>query len=347
MNRCIVLLLAGFLCLQVKAQDLPSDVSIQKIWDQGRHNAFTDLILFKGVFYCTFREGTGHIPNKDNKGNGQVRILRSVDGKKWESVALLEKEGLDLRDSKLSITPSGKLMVIMGGSFYNKGELKGRAPQVSFSNSKGTKFSKPKDIVIDPEIVSWGDWIWRVSWYNNVAYGLDYQIGPKEKDGPTSMYLVKSKDGKKFKKVSKIELDGFPNEATVRFGKDGTLYAVIRRETEDKMGVFAKSNPPYTDWQYTKLNEQLGGPDFLFINDEAYILGSRTHRKGIPPYTGIFLGNKNTDKLKEVLKLPSSGDNSYTGMVIHEGKLKFSYYSSHEGKTNIYFAEVPLKYFEK
>src|SRR5690606_40002680 len=110
------------------------------------------------------------------------------------------------------------------------------------------------------------------------------------------------------------EMDGFPNEATVRFSKDGTLYAIIRRETGDKMGVFAKSKPPYTDWTYIKLNEQLGGPDFLFINDQEYILGTRTHRKGISPYTGFFIGSKNTDKLKEVLKLPSSGDNSCPGM---------------------------------
>lgn len=42
------------------------------------------------------------------------------------------------------------------------------------------------------------------------------------------------------------------------------------------------------------------------------------------------------------LTLPSRGDNSYTGLVWHEGLLWVSYYSSHEGKTSIYLAKVRL-----
>ena len=41
-----------------------------------------------------------------------------------------------------------------------------------------------------------------------------------------------------------------------------------------------------------------------------------------------------------VLKLPSGGDTSYPGMVWHQGLLWISYYSSHEGKTNIYLAKI-------
>lgn len=45
-----------------KAQNGNSDeIEVTKIWDQGPHNAFTDLIRFKDAFYCTFREGTTHV----------------------------------------------------------------------------------------------------------------------------------------------------------------------------------------------------------------------------------------------------------------------------------------------
>ena len=44
--------------------------------------------------------------------------------------------------------------------------------------------------------------------------------------------------------------------------------------------------------------------------------------------------------MKECLKLPSGGDTSYAGMVVHEGCLWISYYSSHEEKTAIYLARV-------
>jgi hypothetical protein len=44
--------------------------------------------------------------------------------------------------------------------------------------------------------------------------------------------------------------------------------------------------------------------------------------------------------LKELVALPSGGDTSYPGMVVHDGTLWVSYYSSHEGKTSIYLATV-------
>ena len=46
---------------------------------------------------------------------------------------------------------------------------------------------------------------------------------------------------------------------------------------------------------------------------------------------------------QHVLELPSGGDTSYPGMVIHGGLLWMSYYSSHEdGKTSIYLAKIKL-----
>jgi hypothetical protein len=37
-------------------QSTPQIVSVKKIWDQGGHNAFTDLIRFNNQWFCTFRE---------------------------------------------------------------------------------------------------------------------------------------------------------------------------------------------------------------------------------------------------------------------------------------------------
>ncbi len=44
----------------------------------------------------------------------------------------------------------------------------------------------------------------------------------------------------------------------------------------------------------------------------------------------------------KALKLPSGGDTSYAGLVLHNGLLWVSYYSSHEEKTAIYLAKVKL-----
>src|SRR5688572_25301459 len=57
-------------------------IEVRKIWDEGRHNAFTDLVRWKDRWWCTFREGEDHVG-----GEGAIRILTSTDGGKWESAA--------------------------------------------------------------------------------------------------------------------------------------------------------------------------------------------------------------------------------------------------------------------
>ena len=112
-------LIAG--CHNLFSQDI--NYSVEKIWDNGKHCAFTSLIKYKGNYYCSFREGESHIFDSKGEANGKVRILQSPDGNRWESVALIGKQGFDLRDPKLSITPDGRLMVIIGGSIYRNKAL--------------------------------------------------------------------------------------------------------------------------------------------------------------------------------------------------------------------------------
>src|SRR3954454_24458511 len=75
---------------------VPVLVSVEKIWDAGKHNAFTDLARWRGKWYCTFRESEAHVG-----GDGGLRVLESADGRAWESVALITENGVDLRDPKL------------------------------------------------------------------------------------------------------------------------------------------------------------------------------------------------------------------------------------------------------
>ena len=306
-------------------------VPVTKIWDTAPHNAFTELIRFKGAFYASFREGSGHVPGTD----GKARVIRSSDGQKWESVALLEKDNIDIRDPKISVTPDGRIMVLIGGSDYDntdRSKLLGMTPLVSFSDALGQNFSAPEKAVIDPKVFSGRNWIWRVTWYKGVGYGIDY--------GTRTPYLMKTTDGKNFQMVSKLDVDGFPNESAIRFDKNGTIHILIRREEKDQLGVFAQSAPPYTSWNYNKINMRLGGPNFIFLDDHI-IIGSRLYETG-GPLTGIRVTDRQGNFLKTI-KLPSGGDTSYPGMVVHQGKLWITYYSSHEGKTSIYLAKIPVK----
>ncbi len=107
-------------------------VSIERIWDRPAHAAFTDIIAMSGHLYCTFREGSGHIPGL----NGVIRVIRSRDAANWESVAMLAEPHVDLRDPKLAIMPDGRLMINMGASRYHGDKRLGIESRVAFGRTR-------------------------------------------------------------------------------------------------------------------------------------------------------------------------------------------------------------------
>ena len=108
------------------------EMNVERIWDEG-YSAFPSIVRYRGAMYVCFREGVSHIFDENGIAAGKTRILRSRDGRHWKSVALLSKEGYDLRDPKLSVTPDGRLMVMQGGSVYVDKKLVDRVSQVSLS----------------------------------------------------------------------------------------------------------------------------------------------------------------------------------------------------------------------
>ncbi len=91
------------------AAPMPSELRVvrsYKIWDAAPHNAFSDLVRWRGRFYCSFREGTAH-----GSYDGAARILVSDDGEDWEPLVRFADEGLDLRDPKLCALPDGRLLL--------------------------------------------------------------------------------------------------------------------------------------------------------------------------------------------------------------------------------------------
>lgn len=332
----LFILCFAFLGLSVSAQ---TDMEVLKIWDSAPHNAFTDLVRYRGAFYCTFREGVSHVP-KGRPENGKIRILKSADGIRWKSVALLANEQYDLRDPKVSVTPDNRLMVIMGGSDYTTGSLLGCLTHVSFSKN-GKDFSVPQPVKISPEVKTAYDWIWRVTWQDGLGYGVVYQ--PKQPDGEFAIQLLKTTDGIRYEGVSRLNVTGKPNESTVRFEGD-RMYIVVRREAQGTNGLLGVSNPPYQDWVWIDLGLKVGGPEFLFTAPGHIAMGTRLYRPAEQGSAKTGIVYMNTAGLTEaILELPSGGDTSYPGMVLYRGKLYLSYYSSHENKTSIYLASLSLE----
>jgi hypothetical protein len=336
-----VLTAPRFTANEVTRLELVGDVV--KIWDAGKHNAFTDLIRFKDHWYCTFREADAHVG-----GDGKLRVLVSADGAKWESAALLEEKGIDLRDPKFSVTPDGRLMIVAGGSVYEGKKLLGRQPRVAFSKD-GKEWTDTKRVLAE------GDWLWRVTWHGGKCYGVAYDASKRDtkdaKDAATTgkvepgaaewkLKLFVSSDGEKYDLITHLDVPGHPNETTLRFTSTGELVALARREGGNQKGWVGVSKAPYKEWTWKELPERLGGPNFVFESDRPTIAATRLYDGKVR--TSLCLLDAAGGKLDEALKLPSGGDTSYAGLVWHDGVLWVSYYSSHEGKSAIYLAKVKV-----
>ncbi len=316
------------------------EINAERIWDKD-YSAFPSIVRYNDAWYVSFREGVSHIFDENGIAAGKTRILRSDDCKHWNSVALLSKEGYDLRDPKLSVTADGRLMVIQGGSVYVDKELKMRIPQVSFS-SDGQTFSDPEPV--DYTNSDGSAWFWRMTWHDGIGYTVSYGESDSNR-----LELIKTTDGKHFEKITDIELGGFPNETTVRFLSDGRMALLIRREKDDKKAYLGMSEYPFTDWKLTPLPFQIGGPEMVVLPDGSLIIGGRAYYDDGECKTCLWKGNVEGEF--ELWKtLPSGGDNSYPGFLVEDGELKVVYYSSHELKTpdgrsraGIYLARIPLE----
>lgn len=322
---------------------LPKDtIEVKKLWDRSNHNAFPDLIKIKNHYYLSFREGENHVGNQNN---GAVRVMRSKDLKKWETLAILKLNGKDVREAHLSEMADGRILVTAAAGVWKDDHYLSLRPYISFSDQDGIHFSPLELAQIDDKIEPGIDWIWRVTWDRGTGYGVLYHRRIGSTAGEEWLaYVVKTKNGKDYEWVSTLEVEGQPNECTIRFDENHKMFIMIRRESGDRMGYLGMSDYPYTDFVYHPLSWRLGGPNFLFLNKTELIMGSRFTESN-KSSTVLFLTDLK-GKVKKTIKLPSGGDTSYPGLVIHKKNLWVAYYSGHEGKSSIYLAKVKLNLFD-
>lgn len=297
----------------------------RKIWDTGKHNAFTDLIRFEGRWYCVFREGDDHA-----KGAGRIRVLCSDDGKTWDSVALIAQDGADLRDPHFAVSPKDRLMIVGGAAVPpTRDPVKDHFSFVCFSKN-GADWTTP-----ERTLESW-QWLWRVARHGKRVYGVAYRSNAT----PPRKYeaiLFHGVDGKKYERLATFDV---PNatEASLAFDGD-TMICLQRRDGMPNSAFLGTSQPPYKEWTWKDLGVRIGGPHLIQTPAGAWLAVVRVFTTG-KPQTALCTLDVKAGKLTPVLTLPSGGDNSYAGLVWHDEQLWISYYSSHEGKASIYLARV-------
>ena len=321
----IALLLLGsiFGATAAAAKGEAALVEVRKVWDRAPHNAFTDLVRFKGHWFCVFREGTAHV-----SPDGALRVITSPDGREWVSAALLTQTNADLRDAKITVTPNNELMLSGAGALHQPAPAKHQS--LAWFSKDGRKWSDPVKIG-DPNM-----WLWRVTWHRKAAYSIGYDTAAEK-----FVRLYVSGDGRRFDTlVPKLFDEGQPNETALLFRRDDTALCLLRRDGNPASAKLGTAKAPYTDWQWKDLGVKIGGPHLIRLPDGRVVAAVRLYDGAVR--TSLAWLDTDAGKLTEFLQLPSGGDTSYAGLAWHDGLLWVSYYSSHEGKTAIYLAQVKV-----
>jgi hypothetical protein len=312
-------------------------LDVVKIWAAAPHCAFTGLTHYRDHFYCTFREGQGHMSL-----DGKLRVIRSTDGRKWECAALLcppNSEYPDLRDPKIGVAPDGRLMLIGVGA--TRGE-KLRYQSYLWLSDDGENWDDGK--VIGEQDV----WMWNFATEGEALYGIGHaeEGGTLEGEG---VRLYRDTGDSKFEFLNTLRRDDeFPCETAVVF-HDGLGVALVRHEWDEggappRLGlgpsVVGVASAPYADWTWFEYQEPVGGPALIRLPDGRYLAGGR---KKIPQdHTALWEVDIENGQLRELITLPSANDSSYPGFVWHDDLLYVSYYSGHEGQSSIYLARLEV-----
>jgi hypothetical protein len=295
---------------------------IVRIWDGASYNGATDLLRFKQRWYCAFREAEA----RDSSG-GAIRILSSGDGAHWIPAALVASRENDLRYPKLAETPDGRLMLTAAESQGRAGA--GKRQTLAWFSTDGRTWGDAIEIG-DP-----GVWLWRIAWQRGRAYSVGYATGPEH-----FLRLYTSRDGMSFQTLAdNIYTGPSPSEASLLFLDDDTALCLLRREQGNAM--LGRARPPYRGWSWKDLGMPLAGPTPVRLPDGRIAAAGRIEAGA--PHTGLCWLDPDAGKLEEFLSLRSGGDTGDPGLVFHDGLLWVSYYSSHEGKADIYLARVRLQ----
>lgn len=346
--RTLLFLLVGLLGI-LRAE--PPQVSVsnfRRVFHNGEHNAFTDLVRFKGTLYLCFRScPDGHMVFN----TASAIIMRSADeGATWQPVHRFSVKDRDTRDPHFLVF-NDRLFVYTGTWWSGPGKIEPKEYDMNkmlgfavFSDD-GTKWSEPAMLE-----GTFGLYIWRAAAHDGKAFLCGrrkpgYDIGPKGEGSRIQSLMLESDDGLVWKKRAYFnETNG--DETAFLFENDGSVLA-IGRHGGGKEAFLIRSKPPYTGWSRQQFDRAIGGP-LVSKWGEHFLVGGRhtTKERGAKTSLCWLVG----DQLHEFAELPSGGDNSYPGFIeLSPTKGLISWYSSHEkdeaGKTitAIYLAELNLK----
>ena len=319
--------------------------NVRRVFDNGEHNAFTDLIRFKGQYYLTFRScPDGHMVHPTSS----IIVLRSEDLQHWHQVHRFSVARRDTRDPHFVVFQD-QLFVYTGTWYSGESTLPrdqydlNKHLGYAVKSSDGTQWTQP--IMLEG---TYGHYIWRAATWNGRVYLCGRrkhefaETARTERDDIESAMLA-SDDGLTFWKHALFQASA-GDETAFQIEQDGTLLGIGRRGSGPAQ--LLRSSAPFDRWQRSNLDRYVGGP-LLAEWDGRWLVGGRQNTPEGPRTTLYWLIE---DELEEIARLPSGGDNSYPGFIqLSPTRAVVSWYSSHETDeagntiTAIYLADLRLE----
>jgi len=331
--------------------------TVSRVFDDGNHNGFPDLVQFHGRYYLAFRcNTTGHLAMEGSS----VRILSGPDGDAWTEAHHYEVPGRDIRDPHFAVLNDTLFLytfswLIQDGRFEHN-HLLGHGVW----STDGTDWNGPT-----PLEGTLGHYAWRAVTHGGKAYlnarrkrGFVFTDDKVESDRLVQSTLMDSEDGLIFKPAIFFDQEG-GDETAFQFEDDGALLAIMRTVgPPPHNAIFWRSRPPYTEWERTVLHRFIGGPMLVKWGDR-YLVGGRRFEEdgkasgtvGVSTSIGWLdgLAPGETPHLVEGTDLPSGNDTSYPNFVaLSDTEGLLVYYSSHEGSgtklapSAIYLARISI-----
>lgn len=322
-------------------------LSLQQVYNDGNHNAFTDLCRFGEHYYLTFRSCPhGHMIFSSSR----IVILRSRDGHSWTEVHSFSVSNRDVRDPHFLVFQA-KLFVYAGTWPVDPADSHkmDQNNHLGFTvwSADGASWSAPQALA-----GTHGYYIWRAATDGGIAYlngrcirDFVTPADNAEERALMQSWLLQSADGLTWTPAA-LMLESYGDETAFHFEEAGRVLALVRTEA-GRPAELCRSDPPYQTWRRKTLDRAVGGPLLTRWGDRYLVGGRKTLDRTHPVTTLYWLVN---DELVEALELPSGGDTSYPGFVqlTDDGAL-LSYYSSHEGSgtslapCHIYLAELQVE----
>lgn len=315
--------------------------NIRRVFHNGEHNAFTDLIQFKDRFYLCFRScPDGHGIN----ASASVIVLTSRDAEEWTPVHQFSVKQRDTRDPHFLIFKDR--LFIYTGTWYDSPDQ-----QYDLNEHLGYAVWSSDGKQWSPAIPlegTFGHYIWKASTFGGKAFlcgrrKTHFRVGPKGEGKDVESAMLESDDGLIWKHQTLFQ-ETAGDETAFLFEPDGSIIAVGRRGSGKAQ--LCLSSPPFQNWDRRDLDRYIGGP-LLTRWGRRLVVGGRKFTTDRGAKTSMCW--LEDDQLREFAELPSAGDNSYPGFIaLSPRRALMSWYSTHEKDsqghpiTAIYLADLEI-----